>query len=109
MRHIFLLTLSVLFASQAIGSDSNKYEFCEIYGIAGGASDTFTQTLAARILEKQGLLYDNICSSVSQDAYKFGQRYSSGTDITAANSLRWQKYQDFRDRIADKILEMAGY
>lgn len=106
---LILAILFVLSSTYALGNSQDKYELCEISGIAGGANDSFTQIIVMRILEKQGLLYEHRCSIIGQDGYKFGKQYSTGSLSGPDNGLRWKKYQDFRDKISDKIIEMIGY
>lgn len=102
-----LFILVFIFAPSIYGDE--KYKYCEIWGIAGGADDHFIQTIAGRILQKQGLYHNETCGAVMRDAYQFGKKFATGSQLDEGSVQRWKKYQDFRDKVADKIIDLVGY
>jgi len=109
MKYKLLIVVLLICSSKVALSEENKYKFCEIFGLAGGANDDFTQTLASRMLEKQGIEFDKICLAVKQESYRFGKDFVAGKNINNENAKRWMNYQSFRDEITDNILKASGY
>jgi len=107
MKKIIILLVFLGFSSTAIADE--KYKYCEISGIASGADDGFIRSLTDRIMDKQSLSFDKVCSSVRRDSYNFGRQYSQGTNLSNADHLRWQKYQNYRDEVMDSIIKIVGY
>lgn len=101
-----LLVLGPSFAEKTIGSENSTYDYCEIYGIADGTDDSLTRTIAGRIMDKQGMWTDPVCQSIRRDSVQFARVFHEGKFNNPSDLNRWLKYQYFRDKIADKIIEL---
>jgi len=64
MKKTIILFIFLLLSSAANANE--KYEYCEIWGIAGGVNDSFIQNLVGRVLDKKKLLLDSACASVKK-------------------------------------------
>src|SRR5690606_113883 len=95
---IFLAALLIMlpFSSYA---DNKDYEYCLIWGVAGGAEDQFIQNLVDKVLEKNGISqFDKVCSTLKQTAYAHGRQFSQGNTTNAEAQESWALYQKFRDK-----------
>jgi len=91
-------------------AQEGDYEYCIVWGVAGGAGDQFIQSLAGRVLEKKEIdTLDQVCSTLKQAAYRHGREFSQTGDTTnQAAYENWQIYQNFRDRVMDGLIETLG-
>jgi hypothetical protein len=104
MRICVLLLLISL--STFANSKNSDYEYCIVWGVAGGTDDQFTQNLVGRILAKKGIEIDDVCTTLKQTGYKHGQKYSRGNTQDSEATKSWFIYQDFRDKYMDKLVEL---
>lgn len=103
MKKLSLTFVFLFFSSLSFGND--KYQYCEFWGIAGGNDDGFMQNLTGRLIIKSGIEYsDSTCNAVKRDAYQFSKKYSSGNLKDGLSMERWMKYQNFRDKVFDKLI-----
>ena len=101
-----LLPILLAFASQANGA--TDYGYCEITGLALGAEKEFVGSVAARILDRQGLMGDPGCQAVWQDSYRTGKRLSTGGEWSELDRVKWQKLQDFEAKVLDSVINDLG-
>jgi len=96
-----LLTLSTVTYAQ-----NSDYEYCIIWGVASAANDNFTLNLADKILDKKGISLDKVCSTLKQTSYKQGQQWSKGNTTNKDVMQSWFIYQNFRDKVMNKLIDI---
>jgi len=104
MRGIRAIALTALLFGALPADAAPDYKYCEIAGLAFGSNKDFVGSVAARIVDRQGLTGEAGCQAVWQDAYKTGQRLSAGGHWTTLDSVKWRKLQDFETRVLDSVI-----
>ena len=85
-------------------SATPDYTYCEITGLALAADKDFVESVASRIVDRQGLTGESGCQAVWQDAYRTGKRLSAGGQWSEQNALKWRKLQDFETKVLDSVI-----
>lgn len=98
------LTFAPLFLLSFSSVAAPDYTYCEITGLALGADKEFVGSVAARIVDRQGLTGDPGCHAVWQDAYRTGRRLSAGGQWSDLDAVKWRKLQNFETRVLDSII-----
>ena len=101
MRLLVIAPL-LLFSSSAFAAPD--YTYCEIAGLALGADKEFVGSVAARIVDRQGLIGESGCQAVWKDSYATGKRLSAGGQWSDLDSVKWQKLQDFETKVLDSVI-----
>ncbi len=101
MRHLTIIPLFLLSFSSAASQD---YSYCEVTGLALGANKEFVGSVAARIVDREGLTGEPDCQAVWQDAYRTGKRLSTGGQWSDLDSVKWRKLQDFETKVLDSVI-----
>ena len=102
---ILLAALLIMFPLYS-SANNKDYEYCIIWGVAGGANDSFTQSLAQAVLEKKRISYeDKVCSTLKQKAYKQGRQFSQGDTTDTEVYESWMLFQNFRNKVMIKLVE----
>ncbi len=104
----FIMVICLLLLPLGVQAEDDRYRYCEIAGIASGVEDVFIRDLASRILEKQGLRFDNICMRITKESARFGRQYASGNKSEMTEHLRWMRYQNLRDKVMDAMIDLIG-
>ncbi|KGM54899.1 hypothetical protein N800_02235 [Lysobacter daejeonensis GH1-9] len=101
MRFLVVASLLLLPFTASAAPD---YKYCEITGLALGADKEFVGSVAARIVDKQGLTGESGCQAVWADAYQKGKRLSAGGQWSKLDMVTWQKLQDFETKVLDSVI-----
>ena len=81
------------------------YRYCEITGLALGADKEFVGSVAARIVDWQGLTGEAGCQAIWKDSYATGKRLSAGGQWSDLDSVKWQRLQDFETKVLDSVID----
>ena len=82
------------------------YKYCELAGLAFGAKKDFVGSIAARLVDKQGLNGTPACVAVWSDAFQKGQRLSMpGGTQSQLDVVTWMKLQTFETRVVDAVIK----
>lgn len=101
-----LLLAALLMATPLPAASAPDYKYCEITGLAFGAGKDFIASVASRIADRQGLNGTPGCQAVWQDAFNDGKRLSAAGGLaTDIDFVKWQKLQDFEERVIDALIE----
>jgi hypothetical protein len=101
MRFLTIAPLMLLSFSSVAEPD---YTYCEITGLALGADKEFVGSVAARIVDRQGLTGESGCQAVWQDAYRTGKRLSAGGQWSQLDAVKWGKLQAFETKVLDSVI-----
>ncbi len=101
MRFLAMAPLLLLSFSAIAAPD---YTYCEITGLDLGADKEFVGSVAARIVDRQGLTGEPGCQAVWKDSYRTGKRLSAGGQWSDLDSVKWQKLQDFEIKVLDSVI-----
>ena len=101
MRRLAIISLLLLPLSSTGAPD---YTYCEITGLALGAEKEFVGSVAARIVDRQGLTGESGCQAVWKDAYRTGKRLSTGGQWSELDAVKWRKLQDFEAKVLDSVI-----
>ena len=99
----FLVTALLLLFSFSANATPD-YSYCEITGLALGADKEFVGSVAARIVDRQGLTGEAGCVAVWKDSYNTGKRLASGGKWSDLDAVKWQRLQDFENKVLDSVI-----
>ncbi len=80
------------------------YTYCELTGLALGANKEFVGSVGARIVNRQGLTGEPGCQAIWKDSYATGKRLSAGGQWSDLDSVKWQRLQDFENKVLDSVI-----
>ena len=100
----FLMTTLLLLFPLSVYA-SPDYTYCEITGLALGANKEFVGSVAARIVDRQGLTSEPGCKAIWKDSYNTGKRLSAGGKWSDLDWAKWQKLQDFETKVLDSVID----
>jgi hypothetical protein len=110
-RSLIGLLISVIIASDCaaapvVPSKEDSLVYCEIAGLAYGGHRDITGSVAARIAEKAGLTpTDPDCGAIWREAYQIGKKVGFGGTPTEAEFRKWQRLQNFENKVFDGIIK----
>lgn len=107
MRGVISVLLLVFSLSSL--AKAEDYEYCIIWGVAGGVGDDFIQSLAGRVLHKKGISpLDKVCTELKKTSFKQGQLVSQGDTSNKDAFESWNMYQFFRDKVMDGLVDLLS-
>ena len=90
-------------------AENRDYEYCIVWGVAGGADDQFIQNLTDKVLDKKGISpFDKVCSTLKQTSYKHGKQFSQGNTSNNEAIESWAIYQTFRDKVMEGLVALLN-
>jgi hypothetical protein len=99
-----LISVALLFSSlPSLAAPAPDYSYCELAGLALGAQKIFVGSVAARIVDRQGLSGKG-CSAVWTDAYTTGERLSRGGKWSELDAVKWDRLQTFESKVLDAVI-----
>ena len=102
-----IITTIILLFSLPIFAENKDYEYCIVWGVAGGADDKFIQNLTDKVLQKKGISqFDKVCSTLKQTSYKQGKQFSQGNTSDKEAAESWAIYQNFRNKVMNNLVEL---
>ncbi len=106
VRIAILLIVSVLSTNTFAGETE---QLCTAGGYYSGAQDRFMSGLAMHILQKRGELESKICSSLWQQAFEVGERFSKTGQMKSTDSAVIDGVSAFSTRVYASVAKGAGY
>jgi len=100
-----LFTMLLVFSTASV-ANNKVYEYCIVWGVAGGSGDGFIQSLSGILLEKKGIHYsDKVCSDLKKSGYRNGQIFSTGNSSDEDARESWMIFQNFRDKVMSQLID----
>ena len=108
-RRLFLLSLPLLTLQPAIASEQN-YSICRVTGYYEGKSDQFLYELASRVLAKNRLNIDPVCSDNIKLGREIGIKFSKPGKVKSEQDAEvMEEAAHFSNLIYDAILSKVKF
>jgi hypothetical protein len=108
-KSLLLLLPLILSCYQVNASDDDKYEICEIWGMASAYNDGLSGGVSLRIIERLNLMNGKICLLKHNDAVDFiNTEIKKKRNYTPENIKRMEKYNEFKRAVLDHLIDKSG-